>query len=106
MILLTQLLGTQFIQFSHLTTQVLRVRESFSEKHDLSNQTVIRHHHGYRTKQHLQVIRKFSTSRVTWIHGDEYAQIGVEVDVLAEEGELHPLFKKSLSDGLDLLSDD
>ena len=44
--------------------------KTFSTKHDFGNQTVIRDHHSDWSEEHLQIVGQFSTTSVTWIHGN------------------------------------
>lgn len=38
---------------------------------DLSNQSVVGHHHGYWSEESLQVVWQFRPARIARVHGDE-----------------------------------
>ena len=43
-------------------------------KHDFSNHSVIRYHHGDTTEKCFQVIREFSTPGVPRVHGNKHTE--------------------------------
>ena len=73
MILLRELLRGEFVELDHLLREGTRIDETFSKQHDLSNQAIVRDHHGHWSEEHFQVVWQLGSPCVTRIHGDEYS---------------------------------
>lgn len=76
-----ELLRAQSERGDHLlgALPVLQVAEA--EEHDLPDQGVVRHHHGHRPEQSLEVVGKGGTPGIPRVHGDEDGEVWVYEDV-------------------------
>jgi len=72
-VLLGQLLARELVQHGHLLGQVLGGVEALREEHDLADLLEVRHNHGHRPEERLQVVRQLGAARVAGVHGDEDA---------------------------------
>lgn len=60
-------------------------KEPFREEHDLTDELKVGHHDNHRAEKGLDRFRKFSSSGVTRIHGDEHPYPCVQLDLLTFE---------------------
>ena len=107
-ILLWKLLTRKFIKFCHLFAQFFSRSKSLGEKHDLSYKSIIWNHHRYRSKESFEVIRKFSSTCITWIHCNKDSKIMIEMYIFSTQNKILILFsqQKCLSNRQHLLSND
>ena len=64
MILLGEQLLAERVESDELPGEGARVDETLGNQHDLANELKVRHHHGARPEQRLQVFRQLSPTRV------------------------------------------
>lgn len=62
MVLLGELFAGQLVQVDNLLGEGLGLHEPFREQHDLSNEGIVRHHHGDGAEQILQVVRELHSA--------------------------------------------
>jgi hypothetical protein len=77
----------QGVECDKLSRKCSGFQEAFCDQHDFADQTQIGNNHCTRSEKSFQVLRKFSTSGVTRVHGDEDPDRRVERDLLAHEVE-------------------
>jgi len=78
--LLGKLLGGEFVKFGHLAGEDFGSGESFSEKHDFSDEAVVRDHHGDRAEEDFEVVGQFGTAFVAGVHGDKHPHSWIQFD--------------------------
>ena len=82
------LFGAQLVGGDNLDSQIACVHEAERIQHNLSDQRVVRHHHGHRAEQHLQVIREFRATGIPGVHGDADVTVGVQLQLGSLKREL------------------
>ena len=88
-----------------LLRQVLRVYKAEGVQGDFSYHGIIRHHHGHRSEQHLEIIRELLASSVAGVHRDYDVAGGVQTDFLTLEHEFLQIHAYGHLYGQDLLRD-
>ena len=55
-----------------------RVDESHGVEGDFSDESVVGNHHGDGTEENFEIVRKFGSTSVSGVHGDEHGAGGIE----------------------------
>lgn len=83
--LFRQLFPGQLIQNGHFFCQHFGVQKSFRKQHDQTNKFQVGRYAYDRPEERFHGFRQFGTAGVTGVHRDEYADLGVQLDVSAPE---------------------
>ena len=74
-VLLGQLLAGQVVEVDDLVGQRLGLDEALGEQHDLGDEGVVRHHHGHRAEQRLEVVGQLHSTCIPAVHKAHYTSI-------------------------------
>jgi hypothetical protein len=92
----------------HLFTEHTGILKAFGKEHDLSDHGIIWNHHTDWSKEGFQIVWKFGSACVTWVHCNKDSVIGKDGDrdSIEFEGFKGSVSEKSHSDDKELLGDD
>jgi hypothetical protein len=106
MLLGRKLLRAQGVCGCDLKRKGLSISESEGIKRNLSNHSVVGHHHSHSSEQSLQVIWKLRSSSISWIHCNEDIGSWNNWNFSTFEEKSFHFLLNSLLDTLNLLSND
>jgi len=92
MILLGQLLTWQFIKFGHLFAKFFGRSKSLRKKHNFSDESIIRNHHSYWSKQCFKIVGQLCPPRISGIHRNKNTQIMIQNNSLSTKYQISIMF--------------
>ena len=97
--------GAEFVSSDDFDSEIGGVQVAARIQTNGGDEGVVRHHHRHRPEQHFQIVGKFGTTRVSWIHGDANVASGNQIQYGAFELELLDAGDDGPHDAEDLLGD-
>lgn len=104
-VLLAEKLLVERVKCGKLLCKCASIHKPVGHQHNLCDHRKVRHTHGYRSEKRLQVVGKFCTACIAWVHCDEESTRGNKIDLYALEIKPTLLATNSIQDALNLHGD-
>jgi hypothetical protein len=71
----------QLKESSNSASEFFALGKTMQIKCSFTNQGIVRDHHADGSKEIFQIVREFCPASISWVHGDEDAEIGIDLNV-------------------------